>query len=156
MQNVKKYKGICKQGYQLASGRGANNPFGDSTIKLQLPYFKERGFDLYEHIPNFVLGSVNVVLDNAQLKLKKADYTFEDLYWTDVVAPETFSFIHCTLEHNGSAYKGLVYYPHPETKPATNAHHYDRIEVIAEPVIGLEYGDEVTVVLSGDAFEEFA
>lgn len=150
------YTGTVEQGYQMASGRGDNNPFGDSTIRLQSPHFAQRGFDLAQQVPNFFLGTVNVNIDPLELKLLKPDHTVELLNWTNVIPPETFSFVKCTLAHKGNYYVGLLYYPHPETKPNTNAHHYNRLEVLTSPVIGLGYGDQVSVLCRADAFEEFS
>lgn len=154
--NYTLYKGIVERGYQMASGWAKKNPFGDSTIRLQMPHFAARGFDLAQQVPNFFLGTVNVNIDPLELKLVKPDHTIEFLNWTDVIPPETFSFVKCTLVHKDNYYAGLLYYPHPETKPNTNAHHYNRLEVLTTPVTDLQYGDDVAVLCRADAFEEFS
>ncbi|MFL6844363.1 MAG: hypothetical protein ACJ8ER_05735 [Allosphingosinicella sp.] len=93
--------------------------------------------------------------------LRRPDFTAAEVDWTAEepdpkarIAPETFSFIRCRFRYRRSHYPGLLYYPHPETKPGTNAHHYDVLEVLSVPVAGLEPGAPASVVCRADALAE--
>jgi hypothetical protein len=61
--------------------------------------------------------------------------------------PEHFSFSRCRVIHKGVEYDGWVYYPHPETK-IRNFQNPSLLEVIAMPIPGLQYGDEVDVLVN--------
>jgi hypothetical protein len=155
------HNGIVGSGFQFASGGAvgrADNPYPASTLRIQQPHFRARGIDLDALVPGWFLGTINVVLPY-ELTLAAPDLTAERLDWTGDLAdpgsripPETFSFAHCTLHHGGGRYQGLIYYPHPETKPSVNAHHYNVLEVIAPPVAALRKGDPVSVACRSDAF----
>ncbi len=150
------YSGEVERCYQIASGTGIYQPFGESTLKMQLPHFRQAGFDLGEQIPGFFLGTININLGEQQLRLKNPDQTLEMVEWTDKIPPETFSFIRCSMVYKGYYFSGLIYYPHPETKPKTNAHSFNRLEILTVPVPGLKYDDTVSVLCRADAFEEFS
>lgn len=154
--NYKIYSGEVERGYQLAGGSGIYNPYNAPTLSLQIPHFRDRGFDLGEHVPGFFLGTININISPVQLRLKKADKTLDRVAWSDIIEPETFSFIRCALAYKGYYFAGVLYYPHPETKPRVNAHHFNRIEVLTSPVPGLKYGDKVDVIVRDDAFVEFS
>lgn len=157
------YSGIVSSGFQFASGGAvgrADNPFPHATLTLQHRHFLERGFDLDRLVPNRVLGTINVKLDR-ELVLRRADVTVPLLDWTSdldepraMIAPETFSFVRCTFGYDGRIFPAALYYPHPETKPATNAHHYDVLEVIAPRVAGLAPGMPATISCAVDAFAD--
>jgi hypothetical protein len=49
--------------------------------------------------------------------------------------------------YRGHEYAGWVYYPHPETKKR-NFQNPSLVEVIAMPIPGIEYGDELEVLLN--------
>ena len=156
------HEGVVAAGFQFASGLavgrvGEGSPFGAGTLALQHPHFRARGFDLTEAVPGLFWGTINVALDRA-LRLGRADLTLEQVDWTAGaapaarIAPETFSFVRCCLAYDGHYHPGWIYYPHPETKPGTNAHRFDRLEVLAAPVAGLAYGEAVAVLCRADAF----
>ncbi len=50
------------------------------------------------------------------------------------------------MDYDGRRYRGVIYHPHPATK---RRHHQDpsTVEVIAEPIPGLTYGSEVTLIV---------
>ncbi len=106
-------KGVVRAGHGVASGRATDSPFAGGTIALQAPHFAARGLDLTPFVP----ATVN--LDIAPLRLVPLvpRWTFADVAWTDVHGPETFSFIEAAVTRAGRAHEGLVYLPHPETKP---------------------------------------
>jgi hypothetical protein len=157
------HAGIVGRGFQFASGGAVGraehpSPFSDATLRLQERHLLARGIDLDRLVPGRRLGTINVSLPYA-LVLTRPDFTAEAVDWTANepdpaarIAPETFSFAHCCFCHAGRYYPGLIYYPHPETKPATNAHAYDVLEVIAPPVADLAEGAAVAIVCRADAF----
>jgi hypothetical protein len=60
--------------------------------------------------------------------------------WADDAPPEDFSFFDCRVVcETGQRVNGLIYYPHPETKPE---HFQDpaTLEVLTEFIEGLNYG----------------
>lgn len=155
------HEGVVGSGFQFASGGAVgrvDNPYPASTLLIQQPHLRARGIDLDALVPGWFLGTVNVSLPYA-LTLADPDMTAALLDWTGDLAapgaripPETFSFVHCTLLYDGAFYAGLIYYPHPETKPSVNAHHYDVLEVIAPPVKELKAGAPVGLMCRTDAF----
>ena len=158
------YTGRVTPGFQLASGLAVGraerpSPFPDSTLRMQHPHFLARDFDMTEHVPKLVWATINVRLnDGRELVLDKPDWTLELVDWTTdsggvEIPPETFSFTWCSLDHESGSYVGLLYTPHPETKPDTNGHDYRVLEVLTSRVEGLQYGDDVAVMCRMDALK---
>lgn len=157
------HQGTVGSGFQFASGKAVGraidpSPFSDGTIKLQAPHFRDRDFDLSERIPGLFWGTINIQLPY-ELSLQTADHTFEGIDWTADernpsarIAPETFSFVRCCVAYGGYYRPGYIYYPHPETKPATNAHNYSVVEVLTQSIDELSYGRPIGVVCLMDAF----
>lgn len=130
--------GILARGYRVASGPSKDYPYG--ALDRQRPFFKALGLDL----EGYFNGTLNIDLRPASFHLLKAEYTFPLVEWTDLHPPETFSFSRCGVFHRGIEYAGWVYYPHPETK----LRHFQNpslLEVIAQPIPGLEYGAALEV-----------
>jgi hypothetical protein len=67
--------------------------------------------------------------------------------WTDLHPPETFSFSGCRVLFRGLEYDGWVYYPHPETK-LRHFQNLSLLEVIALPIPGIGYGEDLQVKLN--------
>lgn len=134
-------KGVVVAGHGVASGRASDSRFAGGTIALQAPHFADRGLDLSP----FVLATVNLDVAPRHLVLVEPRWTFVDVAWTEVHGPETFSFVECTVRRDGE-HAGLVYVPHPETKPM---HHQPStvIELLLPRLDGLAAGDalEITV-----------
>ena len=157
------HDGVVGRGFQFASGEavGRNvdpSPFSRGTLRLQDAHFQARGFDLADAIPGLHWGTVNVEL-GVELVLASPDLTLSLVDWTAGesdpaarIAPESFSFVRCCLAHDGNFHAGYIYYPHPETKPATNAHRYHVLEVLTHRVDGLAYGEPASVICRSDAF----
>lgn len=82
---------------------------------MQAPYFAERGFSLAP----FWLGTLNVDISPARFKIGRAPFTFLGVKWHPSEPAEDFSFFECrvSLVECEEAFKGWVYYPHPDTKP---------------------------------------
>jgi len=134
-------KGILAQGYRVASGPSADYPYG--TLERQRPIFKALGLDL----AGYFNGTLNIDIRPYAFTMKKPQYTFHHVEWTDLHPPEHFSFSRCKVIHNGMEYDGWVYYPHPETKER-NFQNPALVEVIATPISGISYGDEIQVLLN--------
>lgn len=156
------HSGVITRGFQFASGeavgRGSSpSPFSAGTLELQRPHFVQRGFDLEHEVPNLIWGTINIELPY-KLVIAQADVTLENIDWTRphdahlVLPAETFSFVRCCLAYDGRYYEGLVYYPHPETKLATNRHNYDVLEVITRRVEGLRTGALASVICRASTF----
>lgn len=136
-------KGVVVTGHGVASGRSGDSPFAGGTIALQAPHFAARGLDLSPLVP----ATVNLDIAPHRLVLAQPRWTFVDVAWTEVHGPETFSFVECTVERAGTSHAGLVYLPHPETKPM---HHQPStvIELLLPRLEGLATGDRVDVTLA--------
>ena len=138
--------GILVQGYRVASGPSKDYPYG--ALDRQRPIFKSRGLVL----SGYFNGTLNIDISPQIFKLTKPEFTFHDVEWTDLHPPEHFSFSKCKVVYNNAGYEGWVYYPHPETK----LRHFQNpslLEVIATPIPGIKYGDEVQVLVNPDEIE---
>jgi hypothetical protein len=133
-------EGVVMPGHGIASGSAANSPYPQGSVAMQMPFFKALGLDLSAHH----VGTVNVSIAPLQWTLVKADYCFENLAWTHLHPPETFSFVRCVLVHQGCEYGSWIYKPHPETK-AAHFQSTDVVEVIAPRITALAYGDNVQI-----------
>ncbi|MEE3718499.1 hypothetical protein V2H45_17295 [Tumidithrix elongata RA019] len=136
-------KGSVKKGHGVASGKSGDPRFPKGTIAMQKPLFAEQGLD----ISGYFLGTINVSIYPYRYEIEKPKYTFRDIKWAKEEPAEDFSFFDCRIILNsGEKFEGLVYYPHPETKPE----HFQEPEVleIMTPFIqDLKYEDEVVLEL---------
>ncbi len=133
--------GILAQGYRVASGPSKDYPYG--ALDRQRPFFKAGGLDL----GSYFNGSLNIDIRPIQFTMRKPEFTFYHVEWTDLHPPEHFSFSHCRVIFQDQEYDGWVYYPHPETK----LRHFQNpslLEVIAMPIPGIRYGDALQVLLN--------
>lgn len=140
-------KGLVMPGHQVASGHGESTPYPQGSISMQKPFFRERGLDLegcYE-------GTLNVSIAPWKFRLLRPQWTFENVEWTSLHPPETFSFSACQLLCDSRVHEGCwVYYPHPQTKKT----HFQSpciVEVLAPRIDGLGY--EMRIELRLDANE---
>ena len=131
-------------GHGVASGRSASSPYSAGTIALQRPHFARAGLDLADCHD----GTLNLAFAGGCWRLRDPDRRLEQLRWTSLHPPETFSFWPCLLRWQGLAQPvaGWIYWPHPETK----ARHFqpeDRLEVLApwQPAIAAAEGLELGV-----------
>lgn len=134
-------RGILAAGYRVASGPSADYPYG--SLERQRPIFKARGLDL----AGYFNGTLNINIRPYTFALQKPEYTFRHVEWTDLHPPEDFSFSRCKVIYQGMEYDGWVYYPHPETKER-NFQNPSLVEVIAVPIPGIQYGDELQLLLN--------
>ena len=107
------FEGVVRQGHGVASGVNSDSPYTKGTIAIQSPLFKRLGLDLsaYWH------GTINLCFKPLEIVLQNPDYKFENMFWTELHPPETFSFWNIKIRmSDGGQTNGLIYYPHPETK----------------------------------------
>jgi hypothetical protein len=136
-------RGILVEGYRVASGPSKDYPYG--ALERQRPIFKARGLDLSDYFN----GTLNIDIRPFTFRMENPEFTFHHVEWTDLHPPEHFSFSHCKVVFKAIEYDGWVYYPHPETK----LRHFQNpslLEVIAEPIPGIGYGDELDVLVNGE------
>ena len=149
MNNWIKVKGIIKKGYGVASGKGGDKRFPNGTIAMQKPLFYQQRLDLEPYFS----GTLNISISPHQYSIKQAKYTFKNLKWAEKEPAEDFSFFDCRiLLKNGEIKEGLIYYPHPDTKPE----HFqaaDILEIITFKIDDLKYGDEVILEVDSQQIE---
>ena len=133
--------GILVQGHRVASGPSKDYPYG--SLGRQRPLFKARGLDLAAYFN----GTLNIDIRPYVFTMKKPEYTFHHVEWTDLHPPEHFSFSRCKVIYKDVEYEGWVYYPHPETKER-NFQNPSLVEVIATPIPEINYGSELQVLLN--------
>lgn len=131
---------VVKRGYGVASGSGADSRFPNGTLSLQIPLLRERGLDLRGIYP----GTINLDIAPLHFAVAAPEYHFADLVWSGSGPAETFSFCRCVVVHAGTSHRGLIYYPHPESKPE-HFHSDSTVEILAPWIEGLDYGDAVTL-----------
>lgn len=131
-----KVAGKVIQGHGVASGQGGDRRFPGGTIRLQQPAFATLGLDL----GSFFAGTINVSIEPHRFIVKQAKHTFRQLKWAEHAPSEDFSFFDCRVGVGSDRrVNGLIYYPHPETKPE----HFQApatLEVLTEFIDGLTYG----------------
>lgn len=132
--------GKLQSGYGVASGRAVDSPYPEGTIVLQMPHFQKLGLDLSPYYP----GTLNISIAPAQFQMIQPQWTFPLVHWYPASCPETFSFSPCRVKYGDHRAAGLIYYPHPETKPD----HFQNpsiIEILAPFIPRIEMGVAVTL-----------
>lgn len=136
-------QGIIQPGYGVASGQSGNPRFPQGTLAMQKPFFQARGLDL----DAYFLGTINLAIAPHTYQVLVPKHTFPQVKWSAHDPAEDFSFFDCQMwMHPSQVYSGLIYYPHPDTKPE----HFqapDILEIIAPLIRGLRYGDELTLAV---------
>jgi hypothetical protein len=141
-----KISGVLLQGYRVASSPSRDYPYG--TLEKQRPFFAAQGLDLSPYFN----GTLNIDIRPFEYKLRRPQFTFQHVAWTDLHPPEHFSFSRCTVVFREVEYDGWVYYPDPETK----LRHFQNpslLEVIALPIADIQYGDPVDVHVNEEELE---
>ena len=141
-----KIRGIVAQGYRVASSPSKDYPYG--TLEKQRPFFAALGLDLSKYFN----GTLNIDIRPLAYQMRKPEFTFQHVAWTDLHPPEHFSFSRCSVVFREQEYDGWVYYPHPETK----LRHFQNpslLEVIAMPIADIQYGDSVDLHINEDELE---
>jgi hypothetical protein len=107
---------------------------------MQSPHFLARGLDLGV----YHRGTLNVSIAPLTYRVVHPRLTFRNVKWHPVEPQEDFSFFDVSLVRPGQpSVAGLIYYPHPDTKPE----HFqapDILEMLLPYVEGLTYGMELT------------
>ncbi len=126
-------------GHRVASGQNRDPRFPEGTLRMQMPVFRQMGLDLAGVFP----GTLNVSVAPLRYRVVKPRLTFRQVRWHPAMPPEDFSFFDLRVHIAGRApLEGLIYYPHPETKPE----HFqspDVLELLLPPVAELRYGDTI-------------
>ncbi|OYP37537.1 hypothetical protein [Rhodopirellula sp. MGV] len=137
---------VIVQGHRVASGMNGNPRFPNGTLRMQMPYFKSLGLDLS---PYFI-GTINLSIAPLVYQVVQPRVTFRDLKWHPVEPAEDFSFFDAKVEFaSGSRAEGLIYFPHPDTKPE----HFqapDVLELLLPKMENIEYGGELVLSVPGD------
>ncbi len=155
-----------KQGYRVASGQafdGHDQRFNEDggTIRLQIPKFREMGFDMDLYFGGkvdeaYVAGTLGCDISPRKMTILRPEYRFRSVRWTDKFDrerpgfTEDFHLSEAAILFAGKQFKALIYIPSPETKPA-HFHPPTTIEVIAQNIAGIGYGDRVTLLYSPQA-----
>ena len=127
------------RGYRVASGLNGNPRFPGGTLRMQIPHFCELGLDLTA----YHLGTLNVSVAPLHYKVVQSRFTFRQVKWHPTEPPEDFSFFDIRLIRNRAAnVDGLIYYPHPETKPE-HVQQPDILELLLPFTEGLFYDSEI-------------
>lgn len=127
-------------GYGVASGKGKDPRYPEGTLRIQYPYFKERGLDL----DTYYLGTLNVDIAPKSYKVKKPEYFFEGIDWSEHIPPENFYFFKVALFYKNKRYDGLIYMPDPETK-ADHEQLTTVLEVMLPAIEGISTNDLVSL-----------
>ena len=134
-------KGRLKKGYGIASGQAQHSPYPRGSILLQTPHFLQRGLD----IRCFYSGTLNISIAPLIFRMTNPRWRFDNLAWFEGLC-ETFSFSQCCLLVDRDTVDGLIYYPHPETKP-DHFHDNSTLEVLAPYMGNLEENTEISLLL---------
>jgi hypothetical protein len=132
--------GTVVAGHGVASGSGQDRRYPNGTIRLQQPFFLERGIDL----SGYYAGTLNV--DLAPLAPVPARPLFDGVIRWFGELEERFLLAPVEVEAHGARCAGLWYYPHPETKPA----HFQPgtvVELLLPWMDAVRVGDRVSVRL---------
>jgi hypothetical protein len=127
--------GVVVAGHRVASGDNADPRFPGGTIAMQIPHFLAAGIDLRPFHP----ATINLRI--GRYRIGPDAVTLRDVRWHPTEPAEDFSFLPCRISRRGGdGVDGLVYHPHPATKPE---HHQpdDVIEILAPFLPGLTRGD---------------
>ena len=126
--------GRVVRGHQVASGKNGDARFPGGTLAMQLPHFRERGLDL----SSYFSGTINVSIAPRRYRIVKPRVTFKGVKWHPTEPAEDFSFFDVKVSiRPGQWIEGLIYFPHPETKPE----HFQQPDVLE---LLLPYVEEIT------------
>ncbi len=133
--------GVVTKGYGVASGNDSPR-FPGGTIRAQSQHFLAGGVDISPYYP----GTLNVDIAPRRFTVLRPRHTLTDVSWCPDVPAETFSFSPCRILLPTGPIDGLVYYPHPETKPE---HHHPPtvLEILAPFIDGLDTGSTLELAL---------
>jgi hypothetical protein len=111
------------RGHQVASGNNGDPRFPGGTVRMQLPHFRSLGLDLSQYYP----GTLNVSIAPRQYRVLRPRVTFKAVKWHPTEPAEDFSFFDVRLLRDDAPHvDGLIYHPHPDTKPE----HFQKPDVL--------------------------
>jgi len=140
-------RGTVVEGHRVASGLNGDPRFPEGTLAMQMRFFLEGGMDL----SGYHRATINLDLSPWRFVVRNPVKTFPDLKWCPTEPAEDFSFFDCLVAPAGNSQalkfrEGLIYYPHPETKPE----HFQSphvLEILSEFIQDLEYGGILELAL---------
>ena len=138
-------KGVVLEGRGWTSGRAEGCPYPRGTVGLQLLHFQKRGLDLGTFYP----GTLNISIAPKKFTVCHPEFTFRNVTWHPEHRPEDFSFSRCWVIYGEQRVKGVVYYPHPETKVSYFLDS-STFEIIAEYIESIHPGSKVELEVNGD------
>lgn len=143
-------RGVVVRGHRVASGLNGNPHFPGGTLRMQAPHFRERGLELSVFHP----GTLNVSIAPRTYQVLSSKLTFRHVRWHSVDPPEDFSFFDVAVRANvaDAWVEGLIYYPHPETKP-THFQSPDVLELLLPTLAGVSYGDAIDLKMRRDQIQ---
>ena len=141
--------GQLVRGHQVASGQGEDTRYPGGTLKMQTPFFAERGLDLSPYFP----GTLNVSIAPKLYQVHETTHRFDNVRWSPDDPAENFWFLDCRVGVSlEELHDGLIYYPDPETKPC----HFQPpnvLEVLAPEIPDVDYGDTIWLKVRRDQVE---
>ena len=136
-------------GHGVASGRNGDPRFPGGTIRMQSEHFRGRGIDL----GRFHLGTVNVSIAPHAYRVIRPRHTIRQLKWHLTEPAEDFSFFDVKVAAaDGKPVDGLIYFPHPDTKP-THFQSPAVLELLLPFIEGLKSGMELTLTIPASQME---
>ena len=134
-RELKRIPATIVQGHRVASGLNGNPRFPGGTLRMQLPFFSDLGLDL----GGYYLGTLNVSIAPQRYHIGNPKLTFRDVKWHPKEPAEDFSFFDVVVHlENDPPVAGLIYFPHPDTKP-THFQKPDVLELLLPWTEGLSY-----------------
>ena len=149
MGRWRQLSGVIQKGHHVASRRCLDPRFPEGTIQMQKPHFKKLGCDLDAYYP----GTINLNIAPFLFRITRARFRFNNLRWSSDTPPENFSLADCRILTEGKRImNGLLYYPHPETKPE----HFQApevMEIITFHIERITYGQELLLEIDSHQVE---
>jgi hypothetical protein len=136
--------GVVVRGHGVASGANGDPRFPGGTLAMQQPHLAARGID----IARFFAGTINLDVAPYRIVLVEPAATLRTVRWHPTEPPEDFSFVECRAGVSPDRLvRGLVYRPHPETKPG---HHQPPtiVEVLSTWIEGVAEGAELVLTVA--------
>jgi hypothetical protein len=125
-------------------GRGASGQATDGvgSVARQIPFFDAQGVP---RAKQWFKGTINIDLTPQEFEIMRPNYEVAAAWHPDYPTfEEPFWLVDITLEFHGTHYPAYIYYPRPS---AMKVHLDSTMEVLAEPIEGLRYEDQATVII---------
>lgn len=140
--------GKVKQGYRIASGLNTEGVPGPNGIIVRDSFVKQRPFFEAEvpEIKEVWTGTINVDISPSTHKMLDFHHQITCEWHPGIT--ETFGIVKdVILKRGGEEYTAFIYYPMPS---GFHEPRLDVIEILAPKIGGLEYGEEVSLILPAD------